>query len=71
MVGTSAHNSDIDPVSLVPSCIAVDDVDSVSSVQVVDCSLPVDLPDLGHHMLAKVPKQHGTNPLSSPILPGS
>lgn len=44
MVGTGADDSDVDPVSLVPSCISVDNVNSVSGVEVVDGSFSVDLP---------------------------
>jgi len=50
MVGTSTDDSDVDPVTLVPSCIAIDDVDSVSSVQIIDSSFSVDLPDLLKHV---------------------
>lgn len=46
VVGASADDSDFDLVSLVPSCEAVHDVNAVPSVQVVDCSLAVDSPDL-------------------------
>jgi len=46
MVGSSTDDSDVDSVSLVPSCVSIDDIDSVASVQVVDSSFSVDLPDL-------------------------
>lgn len=46
MVGPSTDDSDIDSVSLVPSCIPIDDVDSVSCVEIVDGSFSVDLPYL-------------------------
>ena len=46
MVGTGADDADADSVAFVPSCVAVDDVDAVSGVEVVDCSLAVDSPDL-------------------------
>jgi len=44
MVGTSAYNPDLDLVFLVPSCKAIDDIDTI--VQVIDCSLTINSPDL-------------------------
>jgi hypothetical protein len=46
MVGTGADNSDTDAVPLVPASIAIDDIDSVPSVEVVDGTFSIDLPDL-------------------------
>jgi len=46
MVGSGADNSDTDAVSLVPAGISIDNVDTVSGVEVVDGSFSVDLPDL-------------------------
>ena len=46
MVSTRADNTNVDPVTLVPSCVAIDNVDAVARVEVVDCSLAVDTPDL-------------------------
>jgi hypothetical protein len=46
VVCTSAHDSDLDPVLLVPSCKTVDDVDAISGVEVVDGTFSVDSPDL-------------------------
>jgi hypothetical protein len=46
MVGTRANNADLDSVALIPSCEAVDNVDSVSCVQVVNGTFAVDLPNL-------------------------
>jgi hypothetical protein len=46
MVGTSADDSDIDPVALIPAGIAIDDVDAVARVKVVDGTFTVDPPDL-------------------------
>lgn len=46
VVCTSADNADADSVALVPSCVAVDDIDAVPGVEVVDCTLSVDTPDL-------------------------
>lgn len=46
VVGASADDADVDAVALVPSCVAVDDIDAVAGVQVVDRALAVDLPDL-------------------------
>jgi hypothetical protein len=52
MVGARADNADTDPVLFVPASIAVDDVDAVAGVEVVDGTLSVDFPDLGVTMLA-------------------
>ena len=46
MVGTSTHDSDLDSVLLIPSCKAVDNVDAVSCVQVINGTFTVDSPDL-------------------------
>ena len=46
VVGTSTNNSDLDLVLLVPSCEAVDNVDSISCVQVINGTFTVDSPDL-------------------------
>lgn len=46
MVGTRADDTNADAVLLVPAGIAIDDVDAVTGVQVVDSSFAVDLPDL-------------------------
>jgi hypothetical protein len=46
MIGTGADNSDTDAVPLVPAGVAIDDIDAVSGVEVVNSSFSVDLPDL-------------------------
>jgi len=46
MVGTSANDSDLDAVFLVPSCETVDHVNTISGVEVVDGTFAVDSPDL-------------------------
>lgn len=46
MVGACTNNSDIDSVSLIPSSETVDDVDTISCVEIVDSAFPVDFPDL-------------------------
>jgi hypothetical protein len=46
MVGTGANDSDIDPVPLIPASEAVDNVDAISGVEVVDSAFSVDAPDL-------------------------
>lgn len=46
MIGTGADDADIDPVPLIPSGIAIDDIDSRTSVEVVDSAFSVDFPDL-------------------------
>lgn len=46
MVGTSADDSYAYPVALIPAGKAIDDVDAVPGVKVVDSTLTVDTPDL-------------------------
>ena len=52
MVGASADDPHADAVALIPSCKAVDDVDAVAGVEVVDGTLTVDSPDLDSVLLA-------------------
>jgi hypothetical protein len=54
MVGTGTDNSYAYPVALVPAGEAIDDVDAVPGVEVVDSTLAVDTPDLH----AKVSKEN-------------
>lgn len=46
MVGAGADNADVDAIALVPAGEAIDNVDAVAGVQVVDGTLTVDPPDL-------------------------
>lgn len=46
MVGTSADNTDVDAVALVPAGVAIDNVDAVAGVEVVDGTLAVNTPNL-------------------------
>lgn len=46
MVGTGANNANVDAIFLVPAGEAIDDVDSVSGVEVVDGSFSIDFPYL-------------------------
>jgi hypothetical protein len=46
MVSTRADNTDVDAVALVPAGETIDNVDAVTSVEVVDGTLAVDTPDL-------------------------
>lgn len=59
MVGTRADNPNFDLVLLVPSCEAFDNIDSVSGIQVIDCSFSVDLPYLLY--LISVRSGHGSS----------
>ena len=52
VVGTSADDSDPDPVFLVPSCKTVDNVNSVSCVEVINSTFTVDSPNLKTESLA-------------------
>lgn len=47
MVGTSADDTDADAVSLIPAGKAINDIDTVAGVEVVNSTLTVDSPDLG------------------------
>ena len=46
MVGTRADDAHLDAVLFIPSCEAVDDIDAVARVEVVNGTLAVDSPDL-------------------------
>ena len=49
MVCTSANNTDSDSIALVPSGIAIDNIDSVPGIQVINGTLAIDPPDLKRH----------------------
>lgn len=53
MVSSSADDAHADPISLIPASVAINNIDSVSSVQVVDSTLSVDPPYLPRKMLEK------------------
>jgi hypothetical protein len=46
MVGTSADDPYVDPIALVPASIAIDYVDAVPGVEVIDGTFAVDSPYL-------------------------
>lgn len=46
MVGTGADNTNIDSVALIPSGISIDNVYTISRVQIIYRTLPIYLPDL-------------------------
>ena len=46
MIGTSANDSDIDAILLVPSGKSIYHVDAISSIQVIDGTFSIDFPDL-------------------------
>jgi hypothetical protein len=46
MIGTSANHPNIDTVTLIPAREAIDNIDSVSGIQIVDGSFSVDSPNL-------------------------
>lgn len=58
MVGAGADNTDADSVLLVPASIAINDVDAVAGVEVVDSTLSVDLPDLRGIIVSTVSLLH-------------
>jgi hypothetical protein len=57
VVRAGANHSYADPVALIPAGEAIDDVDAVPSVEIVDGTLTVDAPDLGK-MLARGTDAH-------------
>ena len=46
MIGTCTDDTNTDAVTLVPAGKAINDIDAVASVQVIDGTLTVDTPDL-------------------------
>lgn len=50
MVGTRADDAHVDPVAFIPASEAIDDVDAVAGVEVVDSAFSVDAPDLYERM---------------------
>jgi hypothetical protein len=46
MVGPSRHDAHIDPVTLIPAGKAIDDINAISSIEIVDGTFTVDPPDL-------------------------
>ena len=53
MIGTSADHTDVDPVALVPAGVAIDDIDAVPGVEVVDGTFSVDTPDLDNQCVSQ------------------
>ena len=46
MISSSTYDSHTDTVALIPASIAINDIDSVAGIQVVDGAFSVDFPDL-------------------------
>lgn len=46
MVGSCADDPDFDPIPLIPTGKAIDNVNAISGIQVVDRAFTVDFPDL-------------------------
>lgn len=46
MVSACADHTNIDAVTLIPAGKPINDIDAVSGVEIVDCTLTVDSPDL-------------------------
>lgn len=59
MVGASAHDADTYPVTLVPAGIAVDDIDAIPGVEVINGTLAVDAPDLEKALAIASKKSRG------------
>lgn len=63
VIRAGAHDTDADPVALVPSCEAVDDVDALAGVEVVDGTLAVDAPDLRYDVSDDVQCTRDASPI--------
>lgn len=46
MISTGADDANIDPVSFIPTGEAIDDINSVPGIQIVDGAFSVDFPHL-------------------------
>jgi hypothetical protein len=46
VIGTRTHNPHADPVALVPAGEAIDDIDAIPGIEIINCSFAVDAPDL-------------------------
>lgn len=46
MISTGADDANIDPVSFIPTSEAIDDINSVPGIQIVDGAFSVDFPHL-------------------------
>lgn len=46
MVGTGADDADIDPIPLIPTGVAINDIDPRPSIEIVDSAFSVDFPYL-------------------------
>ena len=56
MVSTGADDSDIDAISLIPSCVAIYDVNAIASIEIVDSTFSVDFPCLSGVKVSQVRK---------------
>ena len=56
MIGTSTDDSNIDAVSFVPPCIAIHDVDTIASIEIIDRTFSVDFPCLSSKKSEEVRK---------------
>ena len=48
MIGSGADDPNTDTVLLIPSGKAIDNIDAIPGVQVINGSFSIDLPDLPH-----------------------
>ena len=46
VIGTSADDSNLNLVILIPSCKAIDNVDPISRIKIINCPLTINSPDL-------------------------
>lgn len=57
VVGTRADNPHANSVPLIPACKPVNHVDAVARVEIVDCALSVDAPDLSDTCVREIKRQ--------------
>ena len=54
MIGTGADDSNIDSVSLIPASEAIDDINSIPGVEIVDSAFSDNSPDLPRNIRGKL-----------------
>ena len=65
MISPGADDSNIDAVSLIPSCKAIYNIDSIPGVQIVDSAFSIDFPDLPRHTPVSLGKEARASLISS------
>ena len=58
MIGSGADDPHTDPVLLIPSGKAIDDIDTISSIEVINRSFSINLPDLAQEIYQSMEQKH-------------